>query len=61
MIIDIYFLNIVGYAIGKFLSLQLTIVALKMAIANRNTERYLRNMASESACRPKGILMVMPL
>jgi len=37
-IIDIYSRKIVGYAIGKTLSLNLTIAALKMAIATGNTD-----------------------
>src|SRR5690606_18116391 len=35
VIIDIYSRRIVGYAIGKTLSPQLTLAALKMALANR--------------------------
>jgi len=37
-IIDIYSRKIVGYAIGRTLSSELTIAALNMAIATRNTE-----------------------
>ena len=41
VIIDIYSRKIVGYAIGKTLSPELTIAALKMAIANRNTDKLI--------------------
>jgi|LDZT01.1.fsa_nt_gi transposase InsO family protein len=43
VIIDIYSRKIVGYAIGKTLSPQLAITALKMAIANRNTDRLIHH------------------
>ena len=43
VIIDIYSRRIVGYAIGKSLSPQLTIAALKMAIVNRNTEKLIHH------------------
>ena len=43
VIIDIYSRKIVGYAIGKTLSPQLAIAALKMAIANRNTDKLIHH------------------
>ena len=43
VIIDIYSRKIVGYAIGKSLSPQLAIAALKMAIANRNTDKLIHH------------------
>jgi putative transposase len=43
VIIDIYSRKIVGYAIGKTLSPQLAIVALKMAIATRNTDQLIHH------------------
>ncbi|MDD4765499.1 MAG: DDE-type integrase/transposase/recombinase [Atribacterota bacterium] len=43
VIIDIYSRKIVGYAIGKSLSPQLTIAALNMAIANRNTDKLIHH------------------
>jgi len=43
VIIDIYSRKIVGYAIGKSLSPQLDMTALKMAIANRNTDKLIHH------------------
>ena len=43
VIIDIYSRKIVGYAIGKSLSPQLAIAALKLAIANRNTDKVIHH------------------
>ena len=43
VIIDIYSRKIVGYAIGKSLSSELAIAALKMAIANRNTDKLIHH------------------
>ena len=43
VIIDIYSRKIVGYAIGKSLSPQLAIDALKRAIANRNIDKLIRH------------------
>ena len=43
VIIDIYSRKIVGYAIGKTLSPELTIAALNMAIANRNTNQLIHH------------------
>ena len=43
VIIDIYSRKIVGYAIGKSLSSELAITALKMAIANRNTDKLIHH------------------
>jgi putative transposase len=43
VIIDIYSRKIVGYAIGKTLSPQLAIAALKMAIASRNTDQLIHH------------------
>ena len=43
VIIDIYSRKVVGYAIGKSLSPQLAIAALKMAIANRNTDKLIHH------------------
>ena len=43
VIIDIYSRKIVGYAIGKFLSPQLAIAALNMAIASRNTHQLIHH------------------
>jgi transposase InsO family protein len=43
VIIDIYSRRIVGYAIGKTLSPELTIAALNMAIANRNTGQLIHH------------------
>jgi len=42
-IIDIYSRKIVGYAIGKTLSSELAITALKMAIATRNTDNLIHH------------------
>jgi len=42
-IIDIYSRKIVGYAIGKTLSSELTIAALNMAIATRNTDNLIHH------------------
>ena len=42
-IIDIYSRKIVGYAIGKTLSSELAIAALKMAIATRNTDNLIHH------------------
>jgi len=42
-IIDIYSRKIVGYAIGKTLSLKLAIAALNMAIATRNTDNLIHH------------------
>jgi transposase InsO family protein len=42
-IIDIYSRKIVGYAIGKTLSPELTIAALNMAIATRNTDNLIHH------------------
>jgi len=42
-IIDIYSRKIVGYAIDKTLSPELTIAALNMAIANRNTNQLIHH------------------
>ncbi|OQA28702.1 MAG: IS2 transposase TnpB [Chloroflexi bacterium ADurb.Bin344] len=43
VIIDIYSRKIVGYAIGKTLSPELTITALKMAIASRRTDQLIHH------------------
>jgi transposase InsO family protein len=43
VIIDIYSRKIVGYAISKFLFSQLTIAALNMAIASRNTDELIHH------------------
>ena len=43
VIIDIYSRKIVGYAIGKTLSPELTIAALSMAIANRDTNKLIHH------------------
>lgn len=43
VIIDIYSRKIVGYAIAKTLSPELTIAALHMAIANRNTDKLIHH------------------
>jgi putative transposase len=43
VMIDIYSRKIVGYAIGKNLSPQLAIAALKMAIASRNTDQLIHH------------------
>ncbi len=43
VIIDIYSRKIVGYAIAKTLSPELTIAALHMAIANRNTDELIHH------------------
>jgi putative transposase len=43
VIIDIYSRKIVGYAIGKTLFPQLTITALNMAIATRNTDQLIHH------------------
>jgi len=43
VIIDICSRRIVGYAIGKSLSPQLAIAALKMAIANRNNDKVIHH------------------
>ena len=43
VIIDIYSRKIVGYAISKFLSPQLAIAALNMAIASRNTDQLIHH------------------
>lgn len=42
-IIDIYSRKIVGYALGKTLGPKLTITALKMAIATRNTDNLIHH------------------
>jgi len=42
-IIDIYSRKIVGYALGKTLSLKLAIAALNMAIATRNTNNLIHH------------------
>jgi len=42
-IIDIYSQKVVGYAIGKTLSSELAITALKMAIATRNTDNLIHH------------------
>jgi putative transposase len=42
-IIDIYSRKIVGYAIGRTLSSEFTITALKMAIATRNTDNLIHH------------------
>ncbi|PKP54708.1 hypothetical protein CVT91_18700 [Candidatus Atribacteria bacterium HGW-Atribacteria-1] len=42
-ILDIYSRKIVGYAIGKTLSPELTIAALNMAIATRNTDNLIHH------------------
>ena len=43
VIIDIYSRRIVGYAIGKTLSPELTLAALKMALSNRNTNHLIHH------------------
>jgi len=47
VIIDIYSRKIVGYAIAKTLSPELTIAALHMAIANRNTKSLIKTLKQE--------------
>ncbi|GAH78260.1 unnamed protein product [marine sediment metagenome] len=42
-IIDVYSHRIVGYAIGKTLCPELTITALKMAIATRKTDNLIHH------------------
>lgn len=43
IIIDIYSRRIVGYAIGKILSPELTLAALKMALANRKIDHLIHH------------------
>lgn len=43
VLIDVYSRKIVGYALGKTLSPKLTITALKMAIATRNTNNLIHH------------------
>ena len=42
-IIDVYSRRIVGYALGKTLCPKLTVIALKMAIATRNTDNLIHH------------------
>ena len=42
-IIDVYSRRIVGYALGKTLCPKLTVIALKMAIATRKTDKLIHH------------------